>query len=83
MIHQTLAGTFKQGEGYSPAVIVDGFKGKVAFVYQPQGGAFTKAGALERATDAANDSTWINDQWVSYTNSDSTVEWLRGEGFEF
>lgn len=70
--------------GYAVAVLIRDYgENYFAYVYEPQRGEFTEAGALQRAQDTINAKTkgYLNDNWTSYTNGPSTLEWLEGEEF--
>lgn len=77
---QAAALKFDEGS-YSPAVLLKDRSGYAALVHRPQAGAFTKRGAIERATDAIDSKGYLSDDWTCYTNAAADMEYLQREGF--
>lgn len=70
--------------GYAVAVLVRDYGANYfAWVFEPQRGEFTKAGALQRAKDTIDAGTqgWLNDNWQAYTNAPGTLDWLKSQDF--
>ena len=69
--------------GYSPAVLLKEGADYIALVYTPQAGEFTKEGAIERAEDAIDATSYTADSWTHYTNSAGGLDYFKREGFSF
>lgn len=82
---EELASALKMANGgYAVAVLVKDYGSNYfAWVYEPQRGEFTKAGALQRAQDIINAGTkgYLNDNWTAYTNAPGILDWFKQEEF--